>query len=183
MIDNYKAVPKWGEYDWTTWDGSPRDKLCPHCGIVKSAPADFYFRKRTTAAGVMYRYPSSRCKDCTKATTLKWYNNNHEQARERARKSRRERPDLHKDRHLRATYGITLEEWEKMRDAQDGGCKICRRVLEPDSRGRTLMVDHCHSSGAVRGLLCVGCNRGLGFYEDDPARLRAAADYLEEARR
>ena len=78
-------------------------------------------------------------------------------------------------------FGLTQEAYLSLLDSQGGVCKICR---EPETLTRkgvvvALAVDHCHSTGRVRGLLCSFCNRGLGHYKDDPARLRAAADYLE----
>jgi hypothetical protein len=68
--------------------------------------------------------------------------------------------------------------------AQSKSCAICNRDLD---RNKTLdkqgadapHIDHCHRTGRVRGLLCGMCNKGLGHFEDDPARLRAAADYLD----
>ncbi|MFB7115757.1 endonuclease VII domain-containing protein [Streptomyces sp. NPDC056291] len=56
-------------------------------------------------------------------------------------------------------------------------CQICGTRAPGDS---TWHVDHCHSTGAVRGLLCRPCNLGLGMFRDDPDRLRAAAEYLEK---
>ncbi|MFG2001358.1 endonuclease VII domain-containing protein [Spirillospora sp. NPDC048911] len=52
-------------------------------------------------------------------------------------------------------------------------CPICRSASAAH-------VDHCHETGAVRGLLCPECNTGMGQLRDDPATLRRAADYLEE---
>lgn len=74
-------------------------------------------------------------------------------------------------------YGITREEFEHMYDLQLGRCAICQIPLS-ETR---VHVDHCHSSQEVRGLLCNLCNPGLGYFQDDPALLRKAAEYLERA--
>lgn len=71
-------------------------------------------------------------------------------------------------------YGITPKDYELLCDAQNDRCAICRRSF---SRG-ILVVDHDHVTGAVRGLLCPGCNSGLGFFEDSTDRLLVAAAYL-----
>lgn len=65
-------------------------------------------------------------------------------------------------------YGITVAQLVALGD----DCLIC------GSPGTC--VDHDHETGAVRGLLCRPCNQALGFMRDDPARLRAAASYLEK---
>jgi hypothetical protein len=76
-------------------------------------------------------------------------------------------------------YGITLEQYEERLAAQDAKCAICG-ACSPGGKG-TWHVDHCHSSGEVRGILCHGCNLGLGLFKDNPAALEAAADYLRKA--
>jgi hypothetical protein len=78
--------------------------------------------------------------------------------------------------HLRRRYGITAEDADAMLTAQDGLCAICRTA--PAAH-----VDHDHETGAVRALRCFNCNGGLGQFKDDPAVLRAAAQYVEEHRR
>jgi hypothetical protein len=82
-----------------------------------------------------------------------------------------------RDRYLRRTYGITEGEYALLLDAHEGGCWICGR--KPKKGGRRLHVEHDHKTGRVRGLACWKCNQGLQTYRDDPAKLRAAADYLE----
>jgi hypothetical protein len=77
-----------------------------------------------------------------------------------------------------SAYGLTIEAYEAMAIEQGHQCAICRSY-EPYTRTGVWHVDHCHATGAVRALLCSPCNVGLGSLKDDPARLRAAADYLE----
>jgi ParB/RepB/Spo0J family partition protein len=74
-------------------------------------------------------------------------------------------------------YGLTLADYDAMLAAQQGVCAICE---EPPGKER-LVIDHCHRSERVRGLLCHRCNRLLGHAGDDPATLRVAANYLEAA--
>lgn len=72
-------------------------------------------------------------------------------------------------------YGITDAQYDDMLEAQNGTCAICNR--EPE--GKRLAVDHDHTTGAIRGLLCDHCNHVLGKAEDRAEWLRNAADYLD----
>lgn len=74
-------------------------------------------------------------------------------------------------------YGMKPGEFDALLAAQEGRCAICR-TDEPGGRG-TWHVDHCHDTKVIRGLLCNSCNSGLGRFKDNPAVLRAAADYLD----
>lgn len=74
-------------------------------------------------------------------------------------------------------YDISVEQYDKMFDAQGGRCAICLKTPEGEPYG-VLSVDHDHTTNAVRGLLCRRCNLALGKMEDDPTRLMAAAAYL-----
>lgn len=84
-------------------------------------------------------------------------------------------------RHLKAKYNITLDDYDNMYSSQDGLCAICG-TDEPkkNSKSYSFAVDHCHSTGAVRGLLCDQCNTGLGQFRDDPDLLRNAIQYLNK---
>lgn len=79
-------------------------------------------------------------------------------------------------KRLEQKYGITSEQRTEMFEAQKGCCKICGKH-ESEQR-RALAVDHCHTTGAVRGLLCDNCNRGIGYFRDNPEVLKAAIKYL-----
>lgn len=72
---------------------------------------------------------------------------------------------------LKHRYGIDEAEWDRLQEAQNGVCAICK--LQPAEH-----VDHCHGSGKVRGLLCFNCNGGLGRFQDDPAVMERAIEYL-----
>jgi len=90
-------------------------------------------------------------------------------------------PNVQKGRALRESFGISLEQYQKMHDEQDGKCKICCQPETQMRNGkvRALAVDHDHKTGKIRGLLCSDCNTGIGKLKDDPNVLRKAADYLE----
>lgn len=79
--------------------------------------------------------------------------------------------------HLKKKYGITIEEYDKMVNAQKGVCAICKGSLT-DSRGFRPHIDHCHKSNVVRGVLCGDCNKGLGLFKDDKERIFNAYKYL-----
>lgn len=132
------------------------EKCCPRCSLVK--PLTDYYRDRSRPDRVF-----SWCKVCTL-----------DDQKQRHAKN----PTRRKELRLRRDYGVSLDEYRRRYAEQGGACLICR---EPCPTGKELAVDHDHQTGAVRGLLCAGCNLGLGNFRDDPQRLRAAAEYLETA--
>lgn len=73
---------------------------------------------------------------------------------------------------LARSYGLTVEEIDARWEQQGRACALCRREVP-------FVIDHDHDSGRVRMLLCYRCNVGLGFFGENPARLREAADYIE----
>jgi hypothetical protein len=76
---------------------------------------------------------------------------------------------------LMRKYGLSREQYEALLLAQDGRCAICSSTR---SAKRRLAVDHDHETGAVRALLCVPCNAGLGGFGDRADLLEKAALYL-----
>lgn len=75
---------------------------------------------------------------------------------------------------LSRVYNLSVDDYDAMLEAQNGVCAICKR---PPLKNR-LAVDHEHATGLIRGLVCWSCNRGLGYWNEDIARLLSACDYL-----
>ena len=81
-------------------------------------------------------------------------------------------------------YGITEEQYIQMKQDRDYKCDICKGkgfIIGKNNHTEKLAVDHCHTTGKVRGLLCHNCNRALGQLKDDTAILQRAIDYLNTA--
>lgn len=94
---------------------------------------------------------------------------------------RKASPTIEKARNLRAKFSLSLEDYNRMLEAQGGVCAICRNPETHKRNGKlkALAVDHHHSTGKIRGLLCSDCNTGIGKLKDDPKVLLAAAEYLK----
>jgi len=134
------------------------------------------------------RLSAANHKKLTGATTRPWYFANREKAAETARKYREthknEIHEANQRRDLLRKYGLSQEAYSSLSARQGSLCAICQKpesVLDRKGRLRRLTVDHDHKTGALRGLLCFRCNTAIGKMSDDPARLRAAADYIEAA--
>ena len=131
--------------------GELGNKRCTLCRLVQ--PKAEFYRKGPT----WY----SRCKTCSD-----------EQHKVSNRRNR-----------LRREFGLSLEDHEAMLWHQDNVCAICKQPETKRQLGKlmSLHVDHSHSTGRVRGLLCADCNLGIGRFKDEPHLLREAAVYLERS--
>lgn len=85
--------------------------------------------------------------------------------------------DCERWRTLKRAYGITKQAYEQLLLTQGGLCAICRKPS-----ASALHVDHVHSTGKIRGLLCGNCNRAIGLFQDDIQAIKCAARYLESHR-
>ena len=83
-----------------------------------------------------------------------------------------------RNHHLKTTYGITQDDYNMMFEKQGGRCAICEKHQTEISRA--LSVDHCHTTGKVRGLLCHTCNSAIGKFYDNINLLENAILYLKE---
>lgn len=82
--------------------------------------------------------------------------------------------------HIRTLYGLEEQDLRDLMDKQKGCCAICKETLRV-ATGRSYHIDHEHSSGKVRGLLCNQCNVGLGMLGDSYNTLQEAARYIKNA--
>lgn len=104
------------------------------------------------------------------------------QARACMKRLRETQPDRVLNTLLKSKYGLTLEQYRELHVAQKDVCAICEQPESWVQRGKKsrLSVDHCATSGEVRGLLCSNCNNGLGRFMHEPERLFRAAVYLKQ---
>jgi hypothetical protein len=121
----------------------------------------------------------NRCNPCrARESREKWAANlavARESSRLRTKRWRAANPDKVQAQDRRRRYHVTTEDVAALRAKQDDRCAICG-APEPGC------VDHCHTTKAVRGLLCRCCNAGLGQFRDSPDLLRAAIRYLTSHR-
>lgn len=156
---------------------------CRECGVAKT---DDEFRKGS------YGRRQNTCKVCAAARLREWReaNRDHVDTYNREYNKRPERQEAHRQRSkaayhrdplrarenkLRNAFGLSLADYDQMLTAQDGVCAICHKACKS---GRELAVDHDHETGEVRALLCMNCNRAIGWLQDDPDLLMKATDYL-----
>lgn len=142
------------------------------CSVCKQIlPLESFHKRATSKDGRGYE-----CKPCGSKRVAEWQRNNREKSRANAKKHS-DKPETKRyirDWQLKKNYGITIEDFEKMSEKQDGKCLICEKVPE-----KGLHLDHDHLSGRTRGLLCSCCNQGIGSFMDDPEILAKAAKYIE----
>jgi len=131
-----------------------KEKTCSHCGQTKPL-GDFYTSKKEKMGREGY------CKLCRNS-----------QRKEHWTKGRLPRQNS----YLKYVHGITLEEYNNLLGKQGGVCALCGNI---NRHGVALHVDHDHTTGEIRGLLCFCCNSALGNAHDNPVILRKMADYLE----
>jgi hypothetical protein len=86
-----------------------------------------------------------------------------------------------KDNHLRRKFGLSLEQAEALLVSQGGVCALCGQPIGGWGRRGGGVVDHCHTTGRVRGILHSLCNTGLGAFRDSSELLRRAIGYLEKS--
>jgi len=133
-------------------DAVATSKACSKCGAEKPL-TDFHLFKK----GKLGRKP--QCKSCV--------------AQYHSTRST-ERRSYYRAYH----YGISAAQFEALWQQQGGACAICGETFLDDGRG--CHIDHCHVQNVVRGLLCNRCNPGIGYFQNDPEKLKKAIHYLSQ---
>ena len=116
------------------------------------------------------------------ARVKKWYQSNVEDIRVQRAEDRRKYPGKYKRGDFRGNlkrFNMTEEDFFEMFMVQDECCAVCGAHNDDPKYARGLHIDHCHETGVVRGLLCHGCNTGIGSLNDDPELLEKAISYLK----
>jgi len=166
-------------------------KTCTSCFMIKDIN-DFGFSRP--------KVRRSKCKSCKNEYNKKYIKNNPEKKKKYA-KNRKERskqyrkenkekrieylkqwgrdnPEKKRAQKYRHRYGIDIQDYNKMLKEQGGVCKICKSKTPKRKNAKYFAVDHCHTTGKVRGLLCYNCNSALGKLNDNAELLKKALDYL-----
>lgn len=156
-------------------------KKCTKCEKVK--PIEEFSRNRGGR--------QAKCKECAKAYQKAYYEANKEKILEQqkayceankeeilARAKAYYDPEKNREWKLKRNFGIDLEQYDAMLEAQGDACAFCGKTQEENRKN--LAVDHDHDTGEVRWLLCNNCNAGLGYFQDSPAMLRKVAGILEK---
>ena len=136
-------------------------KTCRTCNKSKSLK-DFYSHA-SCSQGVR-----PDCKECMGPAD-----------RERSRNYVKENPLNRRSTILKNKYGIDYDSYLRILGAQGGGCAICGS-MKPGSGKTYFSVDHNHTTGKNRGLLCHSCNAGIGMFKEDKLSLKLAIEYLEK---
>ncbi len=151
----------------TFWGDDEPKKRCGACGVAKPF-SNFGWRKPARGKSG-HRAPY--CNSCHARKQNERYKRDTDRVRALDKKST-----------LKRLYDLTIDQYRAMLALQKGVCALCMRPETKKSRKhgkvRDLSVDHDHKTGVVRGLLCGECNRGLGYFRDNPDALERAAAYL-----
>lgn len=139
-------------------------KRCRDCKIEKDSAQ--FVKNKVCKDGI-----DTLCKECNRKRVKQWRKSNPDKRKlQRKREAR-----CTKNKDLKRLYGITIEQYEEMLEAQGHVCAICKN---PEVFDRLLSVDHCHTTGKIRGLLCCRCNSGIGWLQDSIENLKQAIKYL-----
>lgn len=166
------------------------EKKCNKCGEVK--PLEMFCKNKTTKDG-----HGRECKQCAserakamrlanpekfKQASKKWRETNPNYVSQWKSRNKKRTKEMKRKEYLKSKYGISIEQYDDMRVAQQYKCYVCNKHENeiPNAGPTALNVDHCHETGAIRKLLCMSCNIALGKVNDSIEILQRCIDYIKE---
>ncbi len=146
-------------------------KTCVRCQASK--PLEEFHKNARARDG-----HKAACADCCNAWARQYYEDveRHDGHPTKERRRAHNASEYNREWKLQKTYGVSDADYQRLLDEQDGLCAVCERHHTEFTR--RFAFDHNHKTGKIRGLLCISCNRGIGYLGDDPERLISAAAYL-----
>ncbi|MBP7709873.1 MAG: endonuclease VII domain-containing protein [Rickettsiales bacterium] len=130
-----------------------KGKICTKCGCEK--PISYFHKMRDTKR--------SDCKECRNSYLREWSRKN---------------PEKKREQKYRTRYGITLKQYEELLALQNHTCAICGKGEHVRKNDKYFLVDHCHKTGEVRGLLCHRCNQAIAQLNEDPSSSLRLIKYI-----
>ena len=155
-------------------------KVCKTCGIEKPN-SEYHIAQKAGYVGTDgYKRNvdvlKAHCKECYREKEIKKYHKlSEEQKKERRKRNKANTFEYRQQYRLKRDYGLTTEEFSGMILEQNSLCKICKEHMDNPQ------IDHCHTTGKVRGLLCRGCNTSLGLLKENPETLRSMIEYINDS--
>jgi len=113
------------------------------------------------------------------AAYAKEYHEKNKEAIKEYREKNKEQIAIYKKEWNLKKYGLSLEDYNNMLDEQNHKCKLCLTSFTT-LISKNIHIDHCHTTNKVRGVLCLHCNTGLGYFKDNTRTLTKAINYLQE---
>ena len=156
---------------------SSKDKLQAQCNACRKT----YRQNNTDKIKIDNKKWRETNIDYTKAKAKTYYNQNKQMAIARANDWKNNNPERRKEiarnSHIKRKYGITIEQESQLKQLQNNKCAICKNELQPGFKSH---IDHCHTTGKIRAILCNTCNAMLGMAKESPEILKFALNYLKK---
>lgn len=146
-------------------------RTCSICKIEKNS-ADFKLKSNG--------YLSSFCKTCSASYQKEYQEKNKEKIKEKKKHYHTQTKEYRRWYTIKMRYGITKEEYEAILLSQNNKCAICENTKSGHKNTDEMVVDHCHKTQKVRGLLCNRCNTLLGLIDDNPEFMQNISKYLKK---
>lgn len=152
-------------------------KTCTTCSLEQSI--NHFYKDNKSPDG-----KRAQCKSCVKIVKQKYFHANRERELKKLKDWKVNNPDKVKAANIRNLYGIDSAQYKSLIDSQSNCCAICNKhqseniTDKRNNKIRDLSVDHDHSTGAVRGLLCYHCNLAVGMLKDSIVIAQSLVEYL-----